>query len=226
MSHFTVLLDPDVLHNYPLTSLLLELAEARLYRAAWSADIDAEWQRSVRTKRPGTDPALLERRRVAMDAALPDACVGGCAPLIAHLTLPDSDDRHVLAAAIRATAQVIVTFNESDFPAATLAGFDLAAQHPDLFLRHLVDLSPAVVCARVEQMLQRWRQPPNTPEAHIGALERTGLLEAAAALCKLFAPGQGYRATASSSRSAVVADHVLANPVHARYSNEGAPLVH
>lgn len=189
MSLFTAVLDANVLHNYPLTSLLLELAEARLYRAAWSADIHAEWQRSVRAKRPGTDPALLERRRAAMDAALPDACVRGYAPLIAHLTLPDSDDRHVLAAAIRAKAQVIVTFNESDFPAATLAGFDLVAQHPDLFLRHLVDLNPAVVRARVEQMLQSWRQPPNTPEAYIGALERTGLPEAAAALRELFAPG-------------------------------------
>lgn len=189
MSHFTALLDPDVLHNYPLTSLLLELAEARPYRTAWSADIDAEWQRSVWAKRPGTDPALLERHRAAKEAALPDACANGYAPLIAHLTLPDSDDRHVLAAAIRAKAQVIVTFNESDFPAATLAGFGLVAQHPDLFLRHLVDLNPAMVRARVEQMLQRWRQPPNTPEAYIGALERTGLPEAAAALRELLAAG-------------------------------------
>lgn len=166
MSHFTAVLDANVLHSYPLTSLLLELAEARLFRPAWSADIHAEWQRSVLAARPGTDPAMLERRRAAMDTALPDACVSGYAPLIASLTLPDPDDRHVLAAAIRAKAQVIVTFNESDFPAATLAGFDLVAQ-----------------------MLQGWRQPPNTPEAFIGALERTGLSEAAAALRELFAAG-------------------------------------
>ena len=189
MSHFTALLDANVLHSYPLTSLLLELAEARLYRPAWSADIHAEWRRSVLRARPEIAPALLDRRRAAMDSALPDACVSGHAPLIPGLTLPDADDRHVLAAAIRAKAQVIVTFNEADFPAATLAGFGIAAQHPDLFLRHLVDLNPATVRARVIQMLQGWRHPPNTPEAYIGALERTGLPEAAAALRELFAAG-------------------------------------
>lgn len=189
MSHFTALLDANVLHQYPLTSLLLELAEARLYRPAWSADIHAEWQRSVRAARPGTDPALLERRRAAMDAAVPDARVSGYAPLVGALTLPDPDDRHVLAAAIRAKAQVIVTFNEADFPPATLAGFDLVAQHPDVFLRHLIDLAPAVVRARVELMLQGWQRPPNTPEDFIGALERTGLPDAAAALRELFAAG-------------------------------------
>lgn len=189
MSHFTALLDANVLHQYPLTSLLLELAEARLYRPAWSADIHAEWQRSVLAARPGTDPALLERRRAAMDAAVPDACVSGYAPLMGALRLPDLDDRHVLAAAIRAKAQVIVTFNEADFPAATLADFDIAAQHPDVFLRHLIDLAPAVVRARVEQMLRGWQRPPNTPEDFIGALERTGLPDAAAALRELFAAG-------------------------------------
>ncbi len=73
-----------------------------LDRPAWSAEIHAEWQRSVLAARPGIDPALLERRRAAMDTALPDACVSGHAPLIGALVLPDPDDRHVLAAAIRA----------------------------------------------------------------------------------------------------------------------------
>ena len=189
MSHFTALLDANVLHSQPITSLLLELAEARPYRPAWSEHIHAEWRRSVLRVRPEIDPAALDRRRAAMDRALPDACVSGYEPLIPGLTLPDPDDRHVLAAAIRAKAQVIVTFNEADFPAATLAGFDIVVQHPDVFLRHLVDLNPATVRARVQQMLQGWRQPPNTPEAYIGALERTGLPEAAAALRELFAAG-------------------------------------
>lgn len=189
MSHFTAVLDANVLHSQPLTSLLLELAEARLYRPAWSQDIHAEWRRSVLRARPDVDPAALDRRRVAMDSALPDACVSGYAPLIEVLTLPDPDDRHVLAAAVRAKAQVIVTFNECDFPADTLAGFDLVAQHPDVFVRYLVGLQPALVRARIEQMLQGWRKPPNTPEAFIDALERAGLPDTAAALRELFAAG-------------------------------------
>jgi predicted nucleic acid-binding protein len=189
MSHFTAVLDANVLHSQPLTSLLLELAEARLYRPAWSQDIHAEWRRSVLRARPEVDPDALDRRRAAMDAALPDASVSGYAPFIEVLTLPDPDDRHVLAVAVRAKAQVIVTFNERDFPAETLAGFDVVAQHPDVFLRHLVDLQPALVRARIEQMLQRWRLPPNTPETFIDALERAGLPDTASALRELFTAG-------------------------------------
>jgi hypothetical protein len=87
--------------------------------------IHAEWRRSVLRARPELDAAALERRRAAMDAALPDACVSGYAAFVEALTLPDPDDRHVLAVAVRAKAQVIVTFNERDFPAETLAGLDV-----------------------------------------------------------------------------------------------------
>lgn len=189
MSHFTAVLDANVLHSYPLTSLLLELAEARLFRPTWSADIHAEWMRSVRAARPDIAPERLERRRTAMDTALPDACVGGYQRLIPALTLPDADDRHVLAVAIRAKAQVIVTFNEKDFPASELSGFDIGVQHPDVFLRHLIDLNPATVRTRLQGMLAAWRQPPNTAEHFIGFLERCGLPETAAALRELFAAG-------------------------------------
>ncbi len=135
MSNFAAVLDANVLFSYPLTSVLLELAEARLYRPIWSADIHDEWIRAVTSTRPDIAPEKLERRRAAMDEALPDACVGGYARLIPVLELPDPYDRHVLAAAIRARAQVIVTFNEKDFPAKTLAEFDLCTQHPDTPLR-------------------------------------------------------------------------------------------
>lgn len=187
MSRFTAVLDANVLHSYPLTSLLLELAEARLFRPVRSADIHAEWMRSVQAARSGIQTALLERRRAAMDAALPDACVKGYERLIASLTLPDADDRHVLAAAIRARAQVIVTFNGKDFPRSVLAGFDIAAQHPDTFVRRLVDVAPSVVRGRAETMLAAWAKPPTDALKFIGFLERCGLPETAAALRGLFA---------------------------------------
>ena len=66
-----------------------------------------------------------------MDLALPDGLVTGHETLIAGLTLPDADDRHVLAAAMRCNACVIVTFNEKDFPEAALAPYGIEAQHPD-----------------------------------------------------------------------------------------------
>lgn len=102
MSHFAAVLDANVLYSYPLTSVLLELAEARLYRPIWSKDIHEEWIRAVTRSRPDIAPEKLERRRAAMDQALPDACVSGYQRLVPAIELPDPDDRHVVAAAIRA----------------------------------------------------------------------------------------------------------------------------
>jgi predicted nucleic acid-binding protein len=121
LSSFAAVLDANVLYSYPLTSVLLELADARLYRPIWSADIHAEWIRAVKRNRPDLAPEKLERRRAAMDEALPDACVTGYRRLIGALDLPDPGDRHVLAVAIRARAQVIVTFNERHSPQASWA---------------------------------------------------------------------------------------------------------
>jgi predicted nucleic acid-binding protein len=186
MSSFAAVLDANVLYSYPLTSVLLELAEARLYRPIWSADIHTEWIRAVAAKRPGIERAKLERRRVAMDEALPDACVGGYQRLIPAIDLPDPDDRHVVAAAIRAKAQIIVTFNEKDFPAEKLIEFDLSTQHPDTFLRHLIDLAPNIVRTRLGEMVAKYANPAMTIEEYVSVLERQSLPETAAALRELF----------------------------------------
>jgi predicted nucleic acid-binding protein len=187
MSHFAAVLDANVLYSYPLTSVLLELAEARLYRPIWSKDIHEEWIRAIVRSRPDIAPEKLERRRAAMDDALPDACVSGYHRLIPAIDLPDPDDRHVVAAAIRAKAQVIVTFNERHFPAAVLEEFDLSAQHPDTFLRHLIDLAPNVVRVRLETMINRLSNPAMTNDEYLSILERQSLPEAAAALRELLA---------------------------------------
>ena len=187
MSHFAAVLDANVLYSYPLTSVLLELAEARLYRPIWSKDIHEEWIRAVVRNRPDIAPEQLEHRRAAMDRALPDACVNGYQRLIPVIDLPDPDDRHVLAAAIRAKAQVIVTFNEKDFPTAVLEQFDLITQHPDTFLRHLIDLAPNVLRARLETMIKRFSNPPVSNDEYISILERQSLPETAAALRELLA---------------------------------------
>lgn len=185
MSHFAAVLDANVLYSYPLTSVLLELAEERLYRPVWTVDIHEEWMRALRRNRPDLLEARLIRRRDAMDTALPDACVSGYQRLIPALSLPDPDDCHVLAAAIRAKAQVIVTYNEKDFPAAALDEFDIRAQHPDTFLRHLIDLAPGAVRARLLMLVSRLANPPSTIAAYISTLERQSLPETAAALREL-----------------------------------------
>jgi hypothetical protein len=91
------------------------------------------------------------------------------------LTLPDPDDRHVLAAAIRGGAEVIVTYNLTDFPVETLARFDIEALHPDDFVVGLLDAAPGVVCATVKRQREGLRNPPKTADELLTTLEGQGL---------------------------------------------------
>lgn len=96
--------------------------------------------------------------------------------------MPDPDDRHVLAAAIRAGADVIVTYNLHDFPDAALAPYGIDAQHPNEFVAHLLDLAPQSVCIAAKRQRQSLRRPPATAEEFLTTLERQGLPQTVAAL--------------------------------------------
>jgi hypothetical protein len=106
-----------VLYPAPLRDFLIRLGLSGRFRARWSAQIHDEWKRNLLLNRPDLTAEQLNRTSALMDRAIPDALISGYEELIAGLTLPDIDDRHVLAATIRCNASVIVTFNEKDFPA-------------------------------------------------------------------------------------------------------------
>ena len=119
-SSFTAVYDACVLYPAPLRDFLMWLALSGRFRAKWSLEIHNEWKRNLLKNRPDLTAEQLNRTSELMDLALPDACVTGYEDLIEGLTLPDIDDRHVLAVAIRCNASVIVTFNQKDFPCAAL----------------------------------------------------------------------------------------------------------
>jgi hypothetical protein len=97
---FTALYDACVLYPAPLRDLLLQLALTDLFRAKWTEAIHDEWTRNLLANRPELKPELLARTRELMNAHVRDCLVEDYEPLVAGLTLPDPDDRHVLAAAI------------------------------------------------------------------------------------------------------------------------------
>jgi hypothetical protein len=117
-----------------------------------------------------------------MNKAIRDVRVTGYEPLIEVLDLPDADDRHVLAAAIKANAQVIVTENTKDFPPAKLASWNVEAKGADDFVLDLIDLNQRAVYAQVQRMADAWRNPPGTVEDVLDSLEHIGLIGSAAAL--------------------------------------------
>lgn len=116
MARFAALLDACALVPIALADTLLRVAECGLYRPLWSAPILDEAACAVRAIHPAVDPALVARRFAAMTETFEDAGVVGWEPLVDGLTLPDANDRHVVAAAMRGGAQAVVTFNLTDFP--------------------------------------------------------------------------------------------------------------
>ncbi len=106
------MLDACVLYPAPLRDLLLSLAAAGIYRAKWSQRIHDEWTGNLLGNRPDLDPGRLKVTCTRMNIAVPDSMVTGYEDVIESLNLPDPDDRHVLAVAIRSDADTIVTFNQ------------------------------------------------------------------------------------------------------------------
>lgn len=179
---FTALYDASVLYPAAVRNLLMRLALGGLFRARWSARIHDEWTRAVLRDRPDLTRERLARTRALMDAHASDALVEGFEALIDTLALPDPDDRHVLAAAIHGRADVIVTANLRDFPAGALRPFGIAAQHPDEFVLHLLDLAPAAVVRAAREHRESLRNPPKDVEAYLETLARRGLVGTVAAL--------------------------------------------
>ncbi len=182
VSSFTALYDACVLYPAPLRDLLMQLAVSDLFRAKWTNEIQEEWIRNLLDNRPDLRREQLERTRDLMNAHVWDCRVTGYEELIPALALPDPKDRHVLAAAIRSGSNVIVTFNLKHFPEDILATYGIEAQHPDEFVKHLLDRAVAVVCAAAKRQRQNLKNPPKTVEEYLAAMERQGLAQSVAGL--------------------------------------------
>lgn len=172
---FVVVLDACVLYPAPLRDLLMRLATTGLFAAKWTDQIHEEWIRNVLKKRPELEPRLLRTRQL-MDRALPDALVSGHETLVHGLALPDGDDIHVLAAAIRAGAQIIVTFNLNDFPAKALEPYGIEAMHPDNFVEHQLGLHQGLVIATAKRHRAALTNPPKTAKEYLETLAAQGLV--------------------------------------------------
>lgn len=179
---FTVLYDANVLYPNVLRDVLIRLAQTGLVHARWTDRILDETFRNLAADRPDIAIDTLAKLRGLMNRAVPDCLVTGYEALIPALTLPDEDDRHVLAAAIRCSAQVIVTANLRDFPDTELAQFGIEALHPDEFVMDLFTLDGARVHQAISATAAAWRNPPGAPADVCDRLAAAGFPISAAAL--------------------------------------------
>lgn len=172
---FVVVYDACVLYPAPLRDLLIRLAGTGLFAAKWTQQIHDEWSRNLIANRPEL-AGKLDRTIDLMNRAVPDSLVDGHDVLIESLTLPDPDDRHVLAAAIMAGAQLIVTFNTRDFPDKALSRFGVEAVHPDDFISQQIDLHEGRILFAVKSHREALKNPPKNVDEYLDTLAANGLV--------------------------------------------------
>lgn len=182
IARYVAVLDACVFYPAPMRDLLLSLADADLYHAKWSADIQHEWVENLLRNRPDLTRAQLDHTNSMMERNLPNGCVENYAPLIPALTLPDPDDRHVLAAAIKCNADAIVTTNLKDFPASVLDQYGIEAQHPDDFVMNQIELSERHALEAIKSMRVRLKSPQKTASEFIITIEQQQMPQTAAYL--------------------------------------------
>jgi predicted nucleic acid-binding protein len=175
LTPIAAILDANVLYPAPLRDFLLQLANLELYLPKWTDQIQNEWIRNLLLNRSDLQRTSLEKTRDAMNAAFPDSNVFNYEEKISSLNLPDSNDRHVLAAAISINADVIVTFNLKDFPPVYLSSYGIKAQHPDEFIDELISFDKQKCLRALYNQVQSLKNPPKSQEDILNTLVRCGL---------------------------------------------------
>ena len=175
MEKVTAVLDACVLFSPSLRDLLMQLAVIDVFRAKWSDIIHEEWIGNVLKNRSDLSRAKLERTRALMNSEARNSLVHGFESLIPKLSLPDSGDRHVLAAGIVSGATVIVTFNLKHFPNDALKEFGIRAMHPDDFVLSLMDRDIGGVLKAAGRHRDSLKFPPKSATEYLATLEKQNL---------------------------------------------------
>ncbi len=174
---FTYVLDTNVIYPLWIRDLLLWFAHHDLFTPKWSKHIFDEWLEVM--KRKGIPEKEAIKRTKVINKAFPDALVENYEPLIETLTLPDIKDRHVLAAAIKTNASLIVTNNLKDFPKDYLLRFGLCAKNADDFFTDIIDLNHETSIKAFKDLVLNKKNPPYDEYQVLDIFRRNGLKDTA-----------------------------------------------
>lgn len=158
MPRYKAILDACVLAPMPLADTLLRLAWRGVFMPCWSDEIIAETTRTLH--KFGYPPVPVHRRISVMTAQFPEALVHDVDTLLLTHSLPDPGDNHVLAAAVQAGADAIVTLNLKDFPESVCKQYGVDVLSPDAFLMHHFDQDSAIVLDVLRGQSDAMRNPP------------------------------------------------------------------
>lgn len=169
-SQFTVIIDSCVLYAAPVRDLTLQLASEGLFRVRWTLKIQDEWKTNLLKNRPDLKREQLERTCELMNKSILNCLVKDYEELATGIILPDPNDAHVVAAALKSQAQIIVTDNLKDFPDKVLEKYQIEAQHPDTFLRSQLHLYLPAFLSSVKVVRARLKNPPKTANEYLFTL--------------------------------------------------------
>ena len=188
-NRYTCIVDACSLVGVLRRNILLSLAEAEFYRLRWSEDILSETEEAIAKILLKINYSADEASSKANDSieamklAFPESCVEDYEALIASLNgLPDPDDAHVVAAAIKTSASMIVTENIKDFPSEVLNVFELEAKTTDEFIADTIELDVGRAVAAIARMRARFERPSLTPSELLLKMESQGLVISADSL--------------------------------------------
>lgn len=174
---FKCVLDTNVIYPLWTRDLLLWFANCDLYTPQWSENICREWINVM--VRKGISLEEAKKRSNIINEAFPHALVQNYSSLIEHLNLPDEDDRHVLAAAIKTNANLIITNNLKDFPESYLVNYGLKAKSPDDFFTDIIDLNPELALKAFKKLVINKKKPPYNDFEVLDIFRNNGLTDTA-----------------------------------------------
>lgn len=174
---FTCVLDTNVIYPVEIRDVLFWFAFHDLFTPKWSKHIFDEWEDVMRRK--GIDEDEIKKRTKKASLAFPDALVTNYELLIEGLDLPDEKDRHVLAAAIKINADVIVTNNLKDFKDEYLRQYGLSAKSADDFIADIIDLNHDTAIEAFRKLVLNRRNPDLDEYQVLDNLRKNGLKNSA-----------------------------------------------
>ncbi|MEO1430056.1 MAG: PIN domain-containing protein [Cyanobacteria bacterium J06633_8] len=171
MSNFSALLDACVIFPFSLSNILLEAAHKGLYRVHFSHKILDE-AITNRVKRGKMEQPAADRFRSALIEGFSHALVESPVDLEDKMD-NHPGDRHVLASAVYAKVDVIVTSNVKHFPPSSVSHWGIEVMHPDDFLSYLCDENgDDILCDLLSGMIANYKKPPITDLEFISNLEK------------------------------------------------------
>jgi hypothetical protein len=177
--NIAAVLDANVLYSAALRDYHLYLASLGVYDPRWTDAIQEEWIRNLLKARPDLNRSSLEAVQRSMDKKFYRSKIVDYEAIVEGLSLPDPRDRHVLAAAIKGGAKIIVTANLKDFPGKILAPYNIRAEHPDDFVLSCITREKENAIKALENQVKFLKNPPLSVEKVLENLRRCGLVKSA-----------------------------------------------